>query len=140
MLKTDSVPALDVQTPTWAEVLINTAYIERLNATFRGRLVGLVRRTRALARREELLEAGMWLVGGNYNLCTPHHSLRVETDPERERKWVERTPAMAAGLTDHVWTVEELMLYQLPLPQWVAPKPRGRPPKQLQAPALRPAA
>src|SRR5829696_3023634 len=48
--------------------LINTAYIERLNATFRARLVPLVRRTRAGARKQAtLLEAGVWLVGGCYN-------------------------------------------------------------------------
>lgn len=45
--------------------LINTAYIERLNATFRARLVPLVRRTRAGARKQAtLLEAGVFLVGG----------------------------------------------------------------------------
>ena len=112
--------------------VINTAYIERLNATFRARLVGLVRRTRCLTRRQEQLEAGMWLVGGVYNFSTPHHSLRV--DSAGPRKWVERTPAMAAGLTDHVWTVEELLRYQVPLPEWVAPKRRGRPPKHFQQP------
>ncbi|MDP9351712.1 MAG: hypothetical protein M3P51_09260 [Chloroflexota bacterium] len=59
--------------------VINTAYIERLNATYRARLIGLVKRTRSLARRQELLEAGMWLVGVSCNYCTPHHSLRAET-------------------------------------------------------------
>ncbi len=110
--------------------VINTAYIERLNATFRSRLVGLVRRTRCLTRRQELLTAGMWVVGGVYNFCTPHHSLRVEG--AGPHKWVERTPAMAAGLTDHVWTMEELLSYQVPLPEWIAPKRRGRPPSHPQ--------
>jgi len=45
------------------------------------------------------------------------------------RKWQERTPAMAAGLTDHPWTMHELLRYQVPLPAWVPPKRRGRPPK-----------
>ncbi len=118
--------------------VINTSYIERLNATFRGRLVGLVRRTRSLARRQELLEAGMWLVGGVYNFCTPHHSLRVEG--AGAHKWVERTPAMVAGLTYHVWTMEELMSYRVPLPEWVAPKRRGRPPNRPHIPVERLAA
>lgn len=48
---------------------INTAYIERLNATFRSALVPLVRRGRALARQEALLTAGMYLVGRAYNFC-----------------------------------------------------------------------
>ncbi len=59
----------------------------------RARLVGLVRRTRCLVRRQELLEAGgSGLVGGVYNLCTPHHSLRIEAEPGNEHKWLERTP------------------------------------------------
>ena len=116
--------------------VINTAYIERLNATFRARLVGLVRRTRCLARRHRRLEAGMWLVGVSYNLCTPHQSLRVEASSG----WQERTPAMATGLTDHVWSTEELLSYRVPLPEWVAPKRRGRPPKRFQQPLNRLAA
>ncbi len=119
--------------------VINTAYIERLNATFRARLVRLVRRTRSLARRQELLEAGgSGLVGTSYNLCTPHHSLRVEKG--NGHKCLDRTPAMAAGLTDHVWELEELLRYQVPLPEWVAPKRRGRPPKQSRQPVERLAA
>ncbi len=120
--------------------VINTGYIERLNATFRSRLVGLVRRTRCLARRQELLEAGMWLVGGVYNFCTPHHSLRVEAESGSGCKWLERTPAMAAGPTEHVWGMEELLSYKVPLPEWVAPKRRGRPPAYLPEPAERLAA
>ncbi len=108
--------------------VINTACIERLDATVRARLTGLVRRTRCLGSRQGLLEGGMRLVGWVYNFSTPHHSLRVEADGPRKR--VERTPAMAAGLTDHIRTMEELLDYQLPLPQWVAPKRRGRPPRQ----------
>ncbi|MDP9382110.1 MAG: hypothetical protein M3Q29_18595, partial [Chloroflexota bacterium] len=73
---------------------------------------------------------GSGLVGGVYNLCTPHHSLRVEAEPGNEHKWLERTPAMAAGLTDHVWSMEELLRYRVPLRAWVAPKRRGRHPTQ----------
>ena len=50
-------------------------------------------------------------------------------------KWQERTSAMAAGLTDHRWTMRELLSYQVPLPVWVVPKRRGRPPKQALSPA-----
>src|SRR6266498_1198000 len=59
------------------EKKINTAYIERLNATFRARLGCLLRRTRSLARRQETLTAGMYLVGCLYNFCTPHRSLSI---------------------------------------------------------------
>ena len=55
--------------------VINTAYIERLNATFRERLAPLARRSRALARRTLTLQHGMYLIGTVYNFCTPHASL-----------------------------------------------------------------
>jgi transposase-like protein len=109
---------------------INTAYIERLNATFRASLAPLVRRGRAIAHTEAVLTVGMWLVGCAYNFCWLHDSLRVRAPAGACWKWQERTPAMAAGLTNHRWTMDELLRYQVPLPPWVAPKRRGRPPKQ----------
>src|SRR6266566_1903390 len=59
--------------------VINTAYIERLNATFRERLTSLTRRGRALARRTLTLQHGMYLIGTVYNFCTPHASLALAT-------------------------------------------------------------
>jgi hypothetical protein len=115
---------------------INTAYIERLNATFRASLAPLVRRGRALAHTEAALTAGMWLVGGAYNFCWLHQSLRLAAPAGAPWKWHERTPAMAAGLTDHRWTMLELLRYQVPPPVWVAPKRRGRPPKRALQPAM----
>jgi transposase-like protein len=56
---------------------INTAYIERLNATFRACIFALVRRGRALARQTTTLHSSMYLVGTVYNFCTNHRSLRV---------------------------------------------------------------
>jgi transposase-like protein/IS1 family transposase len=109
---------------------INTAFIERLNATFRQRLACLVRRGRALARQVETLKAGMYLLGCTYNFCSFHHSLRLKLwITERRVHWVQRTPAIAAGLTDHRWSVEELLLFKLPITPFVPPKRRGRPPK-----------
>jgi transposase-like protein len=109
---------------------INTAYIERLNATFRASLAPLVRRGRAIAHTERMLTAGMWLVGCAYNFCWLHDSLRVRAPAGACWKWQERTPAMVAGLTNHCWTMYELLCYQVPLPPWVAPKRQGRPPKR----------
>jgi transposase-like protein len=97
---------------------IHTAYCERLNATFRSRLVPLIRRGRALARQERGLWAAMYLVGCVYNFCTPHRSLRQARPEGAPTKWQVRTPAMAAGLTDHVWSVWDL------LHRCVPPKPR----------------
>lgn len=115
---------------------INTAYIERLNATFRAALVPLVRRGRALARKETVLSVGMYLAGCAYNFVWLHESLRLLAPEGSCHKWPHRTPAMAAGLTDHPWTMTELLSYQIPLPAWVAPKRRGRPPKRPSQPIL----
>ena len=100
---------------------ITTSYSERLNATFRAALVPLTRRGRCLAHGAALLTSGLWLVGTAYNFCWPHASLRLRACGRH--KWQERTPAMAAGLTDHVWTMEELLRYRL-LPTQGAPPPR----------------
>jgi transposase-like protein/IS1 family transposase len=103
--------------------VINTAYIERLNATFRARLAPLARRCRALARHTRTLHEEMFLVGTVYNFCTPHESL----SPAQKT-----TPAMAAGITDHCWTMRELLSFHVPLSLWVPPKRRGRPSRALQ--------
>ncbi len=91
---------------------INTASIERLNATFRTHLSPLVRRGRGIAHGPALVESGMWLVGCAYNFCWVHESLRLRAIGGR--KWLERTPAMTAGLTDHVWTLEGVLRYPVP--------------------------
>jgi transposase-like protein len=109
---------------------INTAYIERLNATFRARLHHLVRRGRALAREDITLQRAMYLVGAVYNFCTCHDSLRVRRRGRPDKaghRWLFRTPAMAAEITDHCWTVHELLSFHVPPPRWTPPKRRGRP-------------
>jgi transposase-like protein len=106
---------------------INTAFIERLNATFRQRLASLTRRTRMLARKAETLVAGMHVVGCLYNFCDPHKSLRLRLSVGRfSHRWVQRTPAIATGLTDHIWTMEELLAFKVPPPPWKPPIQRGR--------------
>ena len=70
----------------------------------------------------------MYLVGCAYNFCW-EQSLRLPGPAGTGPKWQERTPAMAAGLTDHRWTMHELLSHPIPLPPWVAPKRRGRPPR-----------
>jgi transposase-like protein len=107
--------------------VINTAFIERLNATFRLRLNNLVRRTRTLARRSETLVSGMYLTGCFYNFCDYHHSLRLKLSVGTfGHHWVQRTPAIAAKLTDHCWTPKELLAFKVPPPRWQPPVHRGR--------------
>ena len=113
---------------TQGKGVINTAFIERLNATFRQRINSLTRRTRTLAQRPETLAAGMYLVGCFYNFCDYHHSLRLKLSVGSfGHHWVQRTPAIAAGLTDHQWTPIELFHCKVPPPRWELPKQRGRP-------------
>ncbi len=78
---------------------INTAYIERLNASLRTWMPGLVRRTRTPAGARERLEAALFWTGCVYNFCHVHATL-------------SGTPAMAADLTDHVWSIDELLRYR----------------------------
>jgi hypothetical protein len=111
--------------------VINTAYIERLNATFRAHLAWLSRRTRHLAQQSATLTAGMFVTGCFYNLCDAHQSLRCRLSVgEFGHRWIQRTPAIAAGLADHIWTADELLMYRLPPSPWTPPKRRGRPSKE----------
>jgi hypothetical protein len=103
--------------------VINTASIERLNATCRERLAPLARRCRALARQPPTLHEGMFVVGTVYNFCTPQESLNAVQ---------KTTPAMAAGITDHRWTMHELLSWHVPPPRWTPPKQRGRPSHRLK--------
>jgi hypothetical protein len=86
----------------------NTAFIERLNGTFRERLASLTRKCRHAASKSETLERGMYLIGCTYNFCFPHHELSKPT-----HFGYSCTPAMAAGLTDHIWSVKELLMYKI---------------------------
>ncbi|HSH78602.1 MAG TPA: hypothetical protein VLA19_08735 [Herpetosiphonaceae bacterium] len=85
-----SATALRLLAQTPGCLVLNTAYIERLNGTFRARLAPLARRTHHLVHRKELLHAGMYLVGALYNFCTVHASLTLASGQPQ-------TPAMAAG-------------------------------------------
>jgi transposase-like protein len=93
---------------------INSAFIERLNATFRQRIAPLARRSRAQARLPHTLTAAVFLQGCVYNFCTDHRSLAIPLYlTSTRRHWIRRTPAMSAGLTDHRWSVDELLRFNL---------------------------
>jgi hypothetical protein len=94
--------------------VINTAFIERLNATFRQRIAALARRSRAQVRQLETLRCSMFLTSCVYNFCTTHRSLSEALYFSRRRRhWIRKTPAMAAGLTDHCWSVRELLTHKI---------------------------
>jgi transposase-like protein len=104
----------------------NTAFIERINGTFRERLASLTRKSRHAVARVKTIETGMYLIGCTYNFCFPHQELSKQA-----HFGCPTTPAMAAALTDHCWSVRELLSYQVAPAPWIAPKaekrPRGRP-------------
>ena len=102
--------------------VLNTAFIERLNGTMRERLAALTRKCRHAARRLEALSCGMYLIGCTYNLCWPHHELS-----KAKHRGCACTPAMASGLTNHIWSMEEVLTYKLAPAPWIEPKRRGRP-------------
>jgi hypothetical protein len=106
--------------------VLNTAFIERLNGTFRSRLAVFGRRTRAPARQQTTVERGMYLIGTMYNFCSAHRSLQTQAEGKR-------TPAMAAGITEHIWTVDELLHHRVPPPRWQPPRRQGRRSRALQA-------
>jgi len=94
----------------------STAYIERSHLTsrlFNGRQV---RKTLAFSKDPGMNRAAAIWEDSYYNLVRPHKSLRIPAQGTLQRRWKPRTPAMAAGLTDHIWTVKEL-LTTLPVPR-----------------------
>lgn len=88
---------------------LNTAYVERTNLASRQMNGRMVRKTLSFSKEEEMLQASCALEDAVYNLVRPVKTLRIEVNDDT-RRWEPRTPAMAAGLTDHIWTIEELMM------------------------------
>ncbi|MDQ2904717.1 MAG: hypothetical protein M3Y81_14330 [Chloroflexota bacterium] len=96
-----------------------------MNGTFRERLACLTRKSRHAASRVQALRTGMYLLGCTYNFCLVHQEL------SKEKHWGKPcTPAMASGLTDHVWTFGELLWYKVAPAPWMQPKRREPLPKQ----------
>lgn len=111
----------------------NTSLIERFNGTMRERLAVLTRKCRHAAHRLDALETGMYLIGCTYNLCFAHHELS-----HTKRLGFACTPAMAAGLTDHLWTIQEVLTYKVAPAPWVKPKRIRRSRKQVEGELARP--
>jgi transposase-like protein/IS1 family transposase len=100
---------------------INTSFVERDNLTWRQSNRRLTRRSNGFSKDLPWFEKQLWLSSAYYHLVLPHQSLRqplAVPEPTRgtgsPRQWQPVTPAMAAGLTDHVWTTEELLSHRVP--------------------------
>ena len=87
----------------------NTVYVERTHLTSRHFNSRLVRKTLAYSKVLEMHRAAATWEDAIYNLVRPLKTLRLEAVSDPSRRWLPRTPAMAAGLTDHIWTVKELL-------------------------------
>jgi hypothetical protein len=97
---------------------INTAYVERDNLTSRQSNGRLVRKTLSHSKKSSFLRRHLALEDAVFNFVRPHQALRIAVpQPTPERKWQQRTPAMAAELTDHIWSLEELLSYRVPPPK-----------------------
>jgi hypothetical protein len=107
---------------------INTAFIERLNLDIRQRVAAVGRRVKNLCRGEEGLLDQMVLFQTYHNFVLPHASLRPPlpvaeaTNGGSAKVWRSCTPAMAAGLTDHMWSLKEVLCYRVP--PWPQPQVR----------------
>ena len=92
----------------------STSYVERTNLTSRHMNGRLVRKTLGYSKELAMLRASSIWEDAVYNLGRALKTLRTE-NPQAGKRWIKRSPAMAAGLTDHIWEIEEL-LTRLPLP------------------------
>ena len=107
--------ARDIITKVLDGQQINTAYVERDNLTSRQTNGRLVRKTLSHSKKSYFLRQHLELEDAFFNFVRPHQALRIALpQPTLGRKWQRRTPAMAAGLTDHIWTLEELLSYRVP--------------------------
>src|SRR6266508_1037930 len=102
---------------------INTSFVERDNLSWREHNRRLTRKSSGFSKELPWMEKQLWLSLAYYHLCLPHISLREELPTAQAtrgsgspRNWRPITPAMAAGLTDHVWSTTELLGYRVPAP------------------------
>jgi len=100
---------------------VNTSFVERENLTLRQGNRRLTRKTNGFSNELSWFEKQLWLSLAYYHLVLPHDSLKqplAVPEPTRgsgsPRRWRPVTPAMAAAMTDHLWTTTELLSYRVP--------------------------
>ena len=91
---------------------INTAYIERDNLTLRQELRRLTRKTSGFSKNRRELQHALDFIDAHDNFVKPHGSLRLKAPSDADCLWMRRTPAMAARISDHIWTLQELLCYK----------------------------
>src|SRR6266487_4566479 len=108
------------------DIMLNTSFIERFNGTLRERLASLTRKCRHASEKLFAFHTGMYLIGCTYNFCWYHYEFSKSS--EKGGLGMPCTPAMASGLTDHQWSIFELLSYKVAPPPLPIPKRRGRSP------------
>lgn len=100
---------------------INTAFVERENGTMRQHNRRFSRKTLAFSKRASRVDRQMSLWVGYYHFCLPHSGLREELPqpiPTKgdgsPKKWKSVTPAISIGITDHVWSLKEMLTFRIP--------------------------
>ena len=89
---------------------VNTTFVERFNATVRQHNSRKARKVYSFSKKFEQHQAMGWFAAAYYNFCRPHLGLREK----EEGRWTKRTPVMASGISDHLWSLDEFMSYPLP--------------------------
>jgi len=92
---------------------VNISFVERNNLTLRQNSRRLTRKTNGFSKEIGRLEDQLYLASGYYHFVKEHSGLRQRSCNDN-RKWNQRTPAMAAQLTDHIWPTRELIIYRVP--------------------------
>ena len=100
---------------------LNTSFVERINLAIRQHVAAVGRRVSTLCKGEDGLRQQVAVFHCSYNFCLPHASVRLPLPQPvpthgmgSAKQWRPCTPAMAAGLTDHVWTLREVLLFRVP--------------------------
>ena len=91
-----------------------TVHVERLNGTLRDRLNALTRKTHAFAKRDATWDALVTLQLFDHNFHRPHQALRLSFE-DGVHRYRQRSPAMALGLADHLWSFQELLTSRIPI-------------------------
>ncbi len=101
---------------------IHTAYAERINLSLRNHLARFIRKTMKYSKDRDIHTGAIDFFQAWYNFVKPHDSLKLEMNLDMEevgfslnpRKWIFQTPAMAELITNHIWTLRELMTWRMP--------------------------
>ena len=100
---------------TLAQTGTRTVYVERTNLTSRLMNGRLVRKTLGFSKELTMLEASCVWEDVIYNLTRSVKTLRLEVLPQTKRHWIQRSPAMVAGITDHIWSIRQVLM-AVPVP------------------------